>query len=123
MPQIHNIVPVLRVVEITQAIGFYTTILGFDLLWQMPADGGGEHCMLKAGGAELMLSTGAHLGDRPAFTGTLYFNMDGVEAFFERVKDRVELVWPLELMDYGLREFGIRDLDGYTLAFAEQVGS
>ena len=47
--------------------------------------------------------------------------MEGVEEFFGRVKSRVEVVWPLETMDYGQREFGIRDLDGYTLAFAETL--
>ncbi len=36
------------------------------------------------------------------------------------VKDKVDLVWPLETMDYGTVEFRIRDCDGYVLAFAEQ---
>jgi hypothetical protein len=30
-------------------------------------------------------------------------------------------VWPLAAMDYGQKEFGIRDGDGYTLAFAEPL--
>jgi hypothetical protein len=29
--------------------------------------------------------------------------------------------WPLEAMEYGQQEFGIHDLDGYTLAFAEAM--
>jgi uncharacterized glyoxalase superfamily protein PhnB len=67
-----------------------------------------------------MLSTGTHLGGKPAFTGTLYINTPGVAAFYERLKDKVELVWPLENMAYGATEFGIRDPDGYVLAFAER---
>ena len=47
--------------------------------------------------------------------------MVGVREFFERVKGRAEVVWPLEAMDYGQREFSIRDGDGYTLAFAEDL--
>lgn len=47
--------------------------------------------------------------------------MTGVREFFESIKDRVEIVWPLETMEYGQQEFGIRDLDGYMLAFAEAV--
>jgi uncharacterized glyoxalase superfamily protein PhnB len=66
-----------------------------------------------------LLSTGSHLGGKPQFTGTLYFNMKGVEEFFESIRQKVEIVWPLETMDYGQREFGIRDCDGYILAFAE----
>ena len=47
--------------------------------------------------------------------------MVGVQEFFERVKNQAEVIWPLEAMDYGQREFGIRDGDGYTLAFAEPL--
>jgi hypothetical protein len=76
--------------------------------------------MLQQGETEVLLSTGAHLGDKPCFTGTLYFQIEGVREFYERVKDRVELVWPLEEMEYGMTEFGLRDRDGYMLAFAEE---
>jgi hypothetical protein len=47
--------------------------------------------------------------------------MRGVEDFFERIKHEVKMVWPLESMDYGQKEFGIHDCDGYTLAFAEAL--
>ena len=77
--------------------------------------------MLQAGAAELLLSTGSHFGDKPQFTGTLFFHMAGVQQFFVRVKNQAEIVWPLETMDYGQTEFGIRDGDGYTLAFAEAL--
>lgn len=119
MPGFQTIVPVLKVADLKQSLDFYTTILGFSVVWQAGNDGGGENAMLQAGATSLLLSTGAHLGDQPSFTGTLYFNMTGVEAFFESVQDKVDIVWPLEAMEYGQREFGIRDPDGYTLAFAE----
>lgn len=41
--------------------------------------------------------------------------------FFEQIKNEVEIIWPLETMDYGQVEVGIRDGDGYLLAFAEAV--
>jgi uncharacterized glyoxalase superfamily protein PhnB len=68
-----------------------------------------------------MLSTGSHLGGRPAFTGTLYFETTGVRTLYARIKDRVEIVWPLDAMDYGSIEFGVRDPDGYMLAFSEDT--
>jgi hypothetical protein len=37
------------------------------------------------------------------------------------MKPNAEIVWPLERMEYGQLEFGIRDPDGYLLAFAEEV--
>jgi catechol 2,3-dioxygenase-like lactoylglutathione lyase family enzyme len=119
MPEFQKVVPVLKVSDMEKSVAFYTGVLGFTVAWRAANDGGGENCMLLAGAADLLLSTGSHLGDKPQFTGTLYFPMSGVQEFFERVKNQVEVVWPLEAMDYGQTEFGIRDRDGYTLAFAE----
>jgi catechol 2,3-dioxygenase-like lactoylglutathione lyase family enzyme len=116
---VKRITPVLRVLDLQATIDYYTEILGFSLHWRQPNDGGGENCMMGLGEVHLLFSTGAHLGSPPRFTGTLYFDMDGVDAYFERVKDRVELLWPLEEMDYGQREFGFKDCNGYTLAFAQ----
>jgi uncharacterized glyoxalase superfamily protein PhnB len=104
-----------------RAIDWYTQNLGFEIVWRAPGDGDGENCMLQAGAVELLLSTGSYLGGPPMFTGTLYFNVDRVNGLFERIKDRVEIVWPLEEQEYGTREFGIRDPDGYLLAFAEEI--
>jgi uncharacterized glyoxalase superfamily protein PhnB len=121
MPHFKQIVPALRVVDLQQSIDFYTDLLGGQVCWRAPQDGGGENCMLQLGATNLLLSTGSHLGDRPQFSGTLTFDMDGVQEFYERIKDRVAIVWALEVMDYGQREFGIRDCNGYILAFAEEV--
>jgi uncharacterized glyoxalase superfamily protein PhnB len=114
-----KIVPVLMVADLQRSIEFYMNVLGFSVEWRAANDGGGENAMLQAGATSLLLSTGSHLGDKPQFTGTLYFNMTGVQGFFEAIKEKVNVVWPLEAMDYGQLEFGIHDLDGYTLAFAE----
>jgi len=121
MTECQSIVPVLKVSNLARAIDFYQNVLGFSVRWQSENDGGGENCMLAAGETNLLLSTGDHLGSQPQFTGTLYFQMRDVRPFFQTVCDKVEIVWPLERMDYGQLEFGIRDRDGYVLAFAEPV--
>jgi uncharacterized glyoxalase superfamily protein PhnB len=121
MSDFKRLVPVLKVANLERAVDFYTGVLGFTVIWRAANDGGGEICMLHAGSTDVLLSTGSHLGDRPTFTGTLYFHMNNVREFFDRIRNKAEVVWPLETMDYGQTEFGIRDCDGYTLAFAEAV--
>ncbi len=121
MTGFQKVVPVLKVSDMQRSVDFYTSVLGFKAVWRAANDGGGENCMLQAGVTDVLLSTGSHLGDKPQFTGTLYFHMAGVDQFFERVKCQAEVVWPLETMDYGQKEFGIRDCDGYMLAFAESL--
>jgi catechol 2,3-dioxygenase-like lactoylglutathione lyase family enzyme len=119
MYQLKSVMPVLRVTDLDRAVRFYVEYLGFRVVWRAPNDGDGENCMLQSGSIDLLLSTGSHLGHTPTFTGTLYFNLEGVETLYLGLKDRVPLVWPLEAMSYGTLEFAIRDPDGYTIALAE----
>ena len=121
MTRFLKVMPVLRVADLQKAVDWYSYILGFQVVWRAPMDGGGENCMLQAGAIELMLSTGEHLGGTPTLTGTLYFNVIGVEELFARISKQVEVVWPLEDQEYGTRDFGVRDSDGYLLAFAEEL--
>ncbi len=113
--------PVLRVEDMQRAVDWYTSVIGFELLWRNPNESDGENCMLREGPLTLMLSTGTHLGGKPVFTGTLYFNLRDVGAFHDAIRQKVEFVWPLEQTDYGTLEFGIRDPDGYVLAFAQRL--
>ncbi|MFO0876241.1 MAG: glyoxalase superfamily protein [Gemmataceae bacterium] len=114
------IMPVLKVADLERSVQWYTAVLGFERAGRMHIDGA-DQCFLQAGGLEVLLSNDAHLGGLPSFTGTLYFQMEGVDALYARVAGRPEIVWPLETQEYGTREFGIRDPDGYTLAFAQRM--
>src|SRR5262249_58611466 len=116
MADFKSIVPVLKVADMHRAVDFYTGVLGFTVCWCAPNDGGGDNCMLAAGETTLLLSSGAHLGDKPQVTGTLYFNMVGVREFFEQVKNKGEIVSPLETIDYGQTWIGIKPSDSYMLA-------
>src|SRR5262249_17237664 len=107
MAEFKSILPGLRGAALQRAPDLFSGGLGFTVCWRAANDGGGENCMLAAGATNLLLSTGSHLGDRPRFSGTLYFHMTGVPEFFERVRNQVDVVWPLERMEYGQTEFGI----------------
>jgi uncharacterized glyoxalase superfamily protein PhnB len=113
--------PVLRVLDIPRSVAFYRDVIGFAERSTYTDEVGTPSVILGWGPVELLVSTGDPLGGPPAFTGTLYLRVAGVAELYERVKDRVELVWPLEVMPYGTREFGIRDPDGYVIAFAQEV--
>ncbi|MBB4862191.1 putative glyoxalase superfamily protein PhnB [Pseudomonas nitritireducens] len=56
-------------------------------------------------------------------SGTLYLQISGVDRYFEQVKDQAQIAWPLQDMTYGSREFGVRDCNGYHLAFAQPTSA
>ena len=114
------IMPVLKVADMQRSVDWYTNVMGFEANGRQADEADGEHCFIQADETELLLATGSHLGGTPCFTGTIYFQVLGVDALYRRIEGREEIVWPLEEQEYGTREFGIRDPDGYLLAFAEQ---
>lgn len=73
------------------------------------------------GGGVLVFTAADRWGSAPGFSGTLYFSVPDVAAYFEQLKGRVTVAWPLQSMPYGSREFGIRDCNGYHLAFLQQI--
>ena len=118
MIELTGVLPVLHVADLDRSVEFYGQILGFEVVWRAPMDGGGENCMLHAGLVDLLLST-AEEGETPGFTGTLYFSASGAAELYEAVKESVEIAWPLSRMADGTSEFGMRDPDGYVLAVTE----
>jgi len=59
----------------------------------------------------------------PRFTGSIYLEVGNVDELWESLKTRARIVYPIETMEYGLREFGLRDDNGYQLSFAQHVAA
>jgi uncharacterized glyoxalase superfamily protein PhnB len=55
----------------------------------------------------------------PVFTGTLYFHAEGVDAFFEQIKGHTRPAWGPEDREWGARELGLQDPNGYFITFTE----
>jgi catechol 2,3-dioxygenase-like lactoylglutathione lyase family enzyme len=55
----------------------------------------------------------------PVCSGTFYLYPDSVDALADEYRGKVEFAWGPEVMDYGMREFGVQDPNGYFIAFCE----
>jgi uncharacterized glyoxalase superfamily protein PhnB len=51
-------------------------------------------------------------------SSTYYIVVDDVDELYDRVKEEVDVIKHIEDTWYGQREFYVRDLNGYILAFA-----
>ncbi|MFB4392075.1 MULTISPECIES: bleomycin resistance family protein [unclassified Pseudomonas] len=71
-------------------------------------------------GCRLVFTEGDLWNSEPGCSGTFYLSITDLEHYHEQVKERVILAWPLQDMPYGSREFGVRDCNGYYLAFSRQ---
>jgi uncharacterized glyoxalase superfamily protein PhnB len=121
MPDFRKFVPVLKVKDLDLTIAYYVDVLGFEMIKRCHDEAGaGDYAMMGAGEVHLMLTKGAYLGGEPRFTGTLYIEVKGIDSYYESIKHKAAIVWPLENMEYGQREFGIKDCNGYAIAFAEE---
>jgi catechol 2,3-dioxygenase-like lactoylglutathione lyase family enzyme len=91
--------------------------LGFCLSGGDPSSGWME---LMRGGAVLQFYDEAPIGapSAPALSGTIYLRVDDVDALAKSVAGQTAFEWGPETMDYGMREFALRDPNGYLIAFS-----
>jgi uncharacterized glyoxalase superfamily protein PhnB len=118
--KLEGLTPMLRTKRLPEAITFYESVLGFAC--REYSEEWGWASLGRDGVAIMLASPNAHEPfDRPVFTGSLYFRTDDVDGLWERVKDRARVCYPIEDFEYGLREFGIYDGDGYLLQFGSPI--
>ena len=120
MLKINKITPVIYSNDIKGTIDFYVNQLGF-------------HCSdfdkeigwarVQIDNIEMMISLpNFHIDfQKPIFTGSFYFNLDNVDMLWQSIKEKVTVCYPLENFDYGMREFGIYDNNGYLLQFGQDL--
>lgn len=127
--KLKKITPNLMVEDISQTVKFYEDLLGFTLDRSVPDEEPYEWASVKAGEVELMFQARTSLSeDMPLFEGmpvggtlTLFVRMNGIQELYDRLHNKVELVQDLFETFYGMREFSIKDPNGYILTFAEPV--
>jgi hypothetical protein len=55
----------------------------------------------------------------PSLTGTIYFHPESVEGLYEQIKGNTPPAWGPEVREWGARELGLQDPNGYYLTFTE----
>ena len=116
----------LFVPDVRQAVAFYTETLGLEFL-RADEDGAGGYSFaaLALGEAFLMLMADSYyhhdLTNRGAGVDIRLVVPD-VDAVYERVTAAgVEITKPIGDRDYGLRDFTMRDPNGFRLRFASPL--
>lgn len=95
---------------------FYESILGFD------AHDSAEGTLTVQKQGSKLIFTSADLWQIPAgLSGTIYFTIPDADNYLSSIRGNANVAWPIQDMPHGSREFGIKDCNGYLLAFQQQV--
>ena len=129
MPHFKKLTPNLLVANVERSLAFYAGTLGFERGMTVPDASPFVFASVTSEPVEIFLNDAATaIKEYPAFggkpigaTGTLYIEVEGVDALHDRLKSSVKIVMPIATQFYGMREFAIEDPDGYILTFAERA--
>jgi uncharacterized glyoxalase superfamily protein PhnB len=121
--------PNLIVDDVNKAVDFYAKTLGFALIASVPESGTFNWAMVMREGVTMMFQSLTSIQeDMPGLQinakgslGTFYIKVKGLDAYYKMLKGNADIVVDMRTTFYGAKEFVIKDLDGYFLAFAEDV--
>ena len=112
--RMNALVPMLQTCEMTRTRNWYEQVLGFRCV----SSQGDEWCRLERDGVAIMFMRNDHLGS-PHATATQYIYVDDIGELWNSIKGRCTADWGPEEMPYGLKEFAVKDPNGYLLSFGQ----
>lgn len=115
-----KLTPMMWVPDLQSSIDFYTRVLGFTCA-EYSQDWG--WAALSRDETDIMLALpNEHIPFQGAqYTGTFYIRVDNADELWAELKDKVEVVYGIDDFDYGMREFCIRDNNGYMIQFGHEI--
>jgi uncharacterized glyoxalase superfamily protein PhnB len=130
MPHFTKLTPNLLVASVERSLAFYVDTLGFARGMTVPDEPPFVFASVTSGAVEIFFNDAAAAEkEYPLFagrpigcTGTLFIEVEGVDALHDRLKPIVKIVMPIVTQFYGMREFAFEDPDGYVITFAERTG-
>jgi catechol 2,3-dioxygenase-like lactoylglutathione lyase family enzyme len=120
----NRVLPCLFVADMRRSLDFYIDVLGFTQTGYYPIESEPIRTEVRRDGVAIILfSEGRHLDViTPALSGVLYIFPESVDKLVDELRGKVPFAWGPENTEFGMREFAVRDPDGYTLVFAERAG-
>jgi uncharacterized glyoxalase superfamily protein PhnB len=119
--EIQRSIYVLAVPDLEKSADFFCDVLGFtiheigDQGWRMFVR---DNCRIMAGHCPDAIRP-SELGDHSYFG---YFVVDDVDDYYEMVASKgAEIIKPLRSENWGMREFGVRTIDGHRIMIGQDL--
>ena len=116
------IVPMIHVPDVAATADWYASI-GFIIenTFKECDDGEVNWALLRLGESTIMLNAGGKPSDAPRREFDLYIYADDVDSLRKHLEGKAEIVEDLHDTFYGMREFIIRDYNGFWITFGERA--
>lgn len=120
MPE--RIVPMIHVPDVTATADWYASI-GFTIRDKGRECDEGEvvWASLLLGESEIMLSCGGKASTAHRREFDLYIHFTGIDALYEELRGRVDIVEEPHDTFYGTREFILRDCNRFWITFGQPI--
>ena len=116
-----TVTPMIHVPDVRATVEWYTAI-GFTVCdtWD-DGDDGLSFAILSFGTGEVMFNAGGQPSTRDRREVDLYVTTGEVDAIYERLKDRVDIVELPNDTSHGMRELVIRDVNRFWVTFGQEI--
>ncbi|HTM17008.1 MAG TPA: VOC family protein [Terracidiphilus sp.] len=117
-----RILPMIHVPDVAATAVWYASI-GFTVVDTFREGDEGEvnWALLRLGESTIMLSSGGKPSDAWRREFDLYIHVDDIDAMRRRLDGKAGLVEELHDTFYGMREFIVRDCNGFWITFGRPV--
>ena len=115
-----RVTAILKSKDVPATIAWYRTA-GFEVREAFPDERAPTFCEVARDGVVLRFLGGEETPwpGPPGLTGTIYLYPESVDAVYAEIREHVEPAWGPEDREWGARELGLQDPDGYVLTFTE----
>jgi catechol 2,3-dioxygenase-like lactoylglutathione lyase family enzyme len=113
-----SVAPMIHVPDVAATVAWYQS-LDFEVVDRDEADGELTWAMLSYGAAALMFNAGGRPSSAERREIDLYVTTPGIDALHARLREQVQVIEAPHDTFYGMREFIVRDPNGFWLTFGE----
>jgi uncharacterized glyoxalase superfamily protein PhnB len=125
--KLESLSPNLIAGSVNASVEFYSKYFGFKLVASVPETGTYGWAMVERDGITVMFQSLKSLQedmpslkfDKKGSIGTFFIKMKGIEELYDSLKGKLDFALEWRVTFYGMKEFGVKDPDGYYLIFAE----
>lgn len=136
--KLNKLTPNFAVQDIRKTVSYYQNLLGFKLLMAVPEDKSSIdseldenktyiYAMMGRDEVDVQFQRLDSIGEdipplkdvEQGASVSFYMGVEDIDQLYQDIRSKVDVVVDLKTTWYGMKEFYIRDCNGYILAFAE----